>query len=117
MDPKHLEELIAVERGYWWHVAKRELVLEVLGRHFPPPARLVEGGIGGGAHPPCLPRRGSHASGSHPCARAGLRRLGLRPDARGRRALPEDGPRRRAYPRPRAALAGRARAGAGRGTA
>lgn len=50
MDPKHLEELIAVERGYWWHVAKRELILEILRRHFPPPARLVEGGIGGGAN-------------------------------------------------------------------
>jgi len=50
MDPKHLEELIAVERGYWWHVAKRELVLELLRQHFPPPARLVEGGVGGGAN-------------------------------------------------------------------
>ncbi|WP_422929548.1 class I SAM-dependent methyltransferase [Singulisphaera sp. PoT] len=50
MDPKHLEELIAVERGYWWHVAKRELVLELLRRYFPPSARLVEGGVGGGAN-------------------------------------------------------------------
>lgn len=50
MDPKHLEELIAVENGYWWHVAKRELVLQVLRRHFPAPARLIEGGIGGGAN-------------------------------------------------------------------
>lgn len=50
MDPKHLEELIAVERSYWWHVAKRELVIEILRKHFPPPARLVEGGIGGGAN-------------------------------------------------------------------
>src|SRR4051812_32003559 len=50
MDRKHLEELIEVERGYWWHVAKRELATEVLRRYFPPPARLVEGGVGGGAN-------------------------------------------------------------------
>jgi SAM-dependent methyltransferase len=50
MDRKHLEELVAVERGYWWHVAKRALVLDLLRRHFPPPARLVEGGVGGGAN-------------------------------------------------------------------
>lgn len=50
MDPKHLEALITVEREYWWHVAKRELIVEVLRRHFPAPARLVEGGIGGGAN-------------------------------------------------------------------
>jgi SAM-dependent methyltransferase len=50
MDPGHLEALIAVERGYWWHIAKRELVTEILRRHFPPPARLVEGGVGGGAN-------------------------------------------------------------------
>jgi SAM-dependent methyltransferase len=48
MDPKHLDELITVERGYWWHVAKRALVTELLRRHFPPPARLIEGGVGGG---------------------------------------------------------------------
>jgi SAM-dependent methyltransferase len=50
MVPKHLEELIRVEEGYWWHVAKRALVVELLGRYFPPPARLVEGGIGGGGN-------------------------------------------------------------------
>lgn len=50
MDPKHLEELIAVERAYWWHVAKRALVVDILRRHFPAPARLVEGGLGGGAN-------------------------------------------------------------------
>jgi len=50
MDPKHLEELIAVERSYWWHVAKRELATALLTRHFPPPGRLVEGGLGGGAN-------------------------------------------------------------------
>jgi SAM-dependent methyltransferase len=50
MLPKHLEELIRVEQGYWWHVAKRALVVELLRRYFPPPARLVEGGIGGGGN-------------------------------------------------------------------
>jgi SAM-dependent methyltransferase len=50
MDPKHLEELIAVERSYWWHVAKRELIVELLLKRFPPPAKLVEGGVGGGAN-------------------------------------------------------------------
>jgi SAM-dependent methyltransferase len=50
MHQEHLEELISVERNYWWHVAKRGLVTELLGRHFPPPGRLVEGGVGGGAN-------------------------------------------------------------------
>ncbi len=50
MDPGHLDELIAIERTYWWHVAKRELVLEVLRRECPPPGLLVEGGLGGGAN-------------------------------------------------------------------
>src|SRR5262245_24170330 len=50
LDAKHLDELIQVDRTYWWHVAKRELGLDLLRRHFPPPARLVEGGLGGGAN-------------------------------------------------------------------
>ena len=50
MDRRHLEELIAVERGYWWHVAKRELVLSLLKRYAAAPGRLIEGGIGGGAN-------------------------------------------------------------------
>jgi SAM-dependent methyltransferase len=50
MDPKHLEALIAVERTYWWHVAKRELVLDLLACHAPPPGILVEGGVGGGTN-------------------------------------------------------------------
>jgi hypothetical protein len=31
-----------VGRSYWWHVAKRALVTDLLRRHFPTPARLVE---------------------------------------------------------------------------
>lgn len=50
MDPKHLNELIAVERTYWWHLAKRELVCGQLVRHLPPPGRLVEGGVGAGGN-------------------------------------------------------------------
>ena len=50
MDQKHLDALIAGERSYWWHVSKRALVIELLRRHFPAPARLVEGGVGGGAN-------------------------------------------------------------------
>ncbi len=46
MDRHHLQELIDLEEGYWWHVAKRRLVVELLERYFPPPGRLVEGGIG-----------------------------------------------------------------------
>lgn len=50
MDPKHLDELIAVEGSYWWHVAKRELALELLRKHCPAPGRLIEGGVGGGGN-------------------------------------------------------------------
>lgn len=50
MDRRHLEELIAVERRYWWHVAKRELVLSLLKRYAAPPGLLIEGGIGGAAN-------------------------------------------------------------------
>jgi SAM-dependent methyltransferase len=63
MDRKHLDELIAVEREYWWHVAKRELVLDLLLRHAPPPARLIEGGIGGGANLLTFRALGYHVSG------------------------------------------------------
>jgi SAM-dependent methyltransferase len=39
-----------VEQGYWWHVAKRELITSLLLEHVPPPAHLVEGGIGAGGN-------------------------------------------------------------------
>jgi len=48
MDPSHLRELVELEDSYWWHVAKRQLVLQLLQKHCPPPGRLVEGGIGSG---------------------------------------------------------------------
>jgi hypothetical protein len=42
MDPSHLQHLIEIEQTYWWHVAKHELVQELLLRHYPPPSLLVE---------------------------------------------------------------------------
>lgn len=46
MDPEHLTDLIELEENYWWHVAKRKLVTEILTREFPAPGLLIEGGIG-----------------------------------------------------------------------
>ena len=46
MGADHLEELIALDDSYWWHVAKRELITRLLTRNFPPPGRVVEGGFG-----------------------------------------------------------------------
>lgn len=48
MDPSHLKELVSLEDSYWWHVAKRQLVMKLLQTHCPPPGRLAEGGIGSG---------------------------------------------------------------------
>lgn len=46
MQPQHLQELAELENSYWWHVAKRQLITEVLSKFAPPPGLLVEGGIG-----------------------------------------------------------------------
>ena len=46
MQPQHLQELAELENTYWWHVAKRQLITEVLSKYAPPPGLLVEGGIG-----------------------------------------------------------------------
>ncbi|MCA9019162.1 MAG: class I SAM-dependent methyltransferase [Planctomycetaceae bacterium] len=46
MDPGHLSELIELEECYWWHVAKRKLVIDILRREYPAPGILIEGGIG-----------------------------------------------------------------------
>ena len=45
MDPSHLQELVTLEDSYWWHVAKRQLVISLLEKYCPAPGRLVEGGI------------------------------------------------------------------------
>lgn len=50
MELQHLTELVDLEGTYWWHVAKRRLVMQILRTHFPPPGRLVEGGIGSGGN-------------------------------------------------------------------
>jgi SAM-dependent methyltransferase len=46
MNANHLRELIELEEGYWWHVAKRRLVVELLQRNFAPPGMVIEGGVG-----------------------------------------------------------------------
>jgi hypothetical protein len=63
MDPRHLADLIAKEDEYWWHVAKRALVTELLKRHVPPPGRLVEGGVGGGGNLMAFRRLGYAVAG------------------------------------------------------
>jgi SAM-dependent methyltransferase len=63
MDPNHLQELIDLEEGYWWHVAKRRLVVDLLHRYFPPPGLLVEGGVGSGRNLLEFQRLGYRVSG------------------------------------------------------
>ena len=46
----HLEELAHIEGTYWWHVAKRSLVINLLKRYCPPPGDLLEGGVGAGGN-------------------------------------------------------------------
>ena len=48
MNPGHLTQLVELEDSYWWHVAKRQLVMCLLEKFCSPPGRLVEGGIGSG---------------------------------------------------------------------
>ena len=42
---EHLEELKKIEHSYWWHVAERKAVTEILTKYFPAPAKLLEGGF------------------------------------------------------------------------
>ena len=46
MDAGHLRELVELEEHYWWHVAKRQLAVQCLQQHCPPPGMLLEGGVG-----------------------------------------------------------------------
>ncbi|WP_166823878.1 class I SAM-dependent methyltransferase [Thalassoroseus pseudoceratinae] len=48
MDQRHLQEMAHLEDTYWWHVAKRDLVVELLKKHAPTAGIVVEGGIGSG---------------------------------------------------------------------
>src|SRR5437016_8194 len=73
MDPRHLQELMAVEQHYWWHRAKRALVLDVLRRALAPPGRLVEGGVGAGGNLAAFARLGYQVSGLDIAPEAGLR--------------------------------------------
>ncbi len=63
MDKAHLNELISVEQTYWWHIAKRELFLELLKRECPPPACILEGGMGSGNNLLVLKQYGYKVSG------------------------------------------------------
>ena len=63
MDPNHLQELIDLEESYWWHVAKRRLVMSLLEQHVPLPARVVEGGIGSARNLVEFQRRGYQVAG------------------------------------------------------
>jgi len=80
MDPRHLRELIEWENRYWWHVAKRALVLEVLKRRLPPPGKLVEAGAGAGGNLLAFREAGYAVAGFdisaaalEPCRALGLR--------------------------------------------
>lgn len=63
MNSTHLQELIDLEEGYWWHVAKRALVSRLLKSHFPAPGRLVEGGIGSARNLLDFQQRGYQVTG------------------------------------------------------
>lgn len=50
MNITHLNELKELEEGYWWHVAKRRLLTDYLKSYFPPPAKILEVGVGAGGN-------------------------------------------------------------------
>ena len=63
MDPSHLTQLVELEDNYWWHVAKRKLVLRLLKKFADAPGRLVEGGIGSGRNLVEFAERGYDVTG------------------------------------------------------
>lgn len=63
MDPSHLTQLVELEDNYWWHIAKRKLVLRLLDRFACAPGRLVEGGIGSGRNLVEFEQRGYEVTG------------------------------------------------------
>jgi 2-polyprenyl-3-methyl-5-hydroxy-6-metoxy-1,4-benzoquinol methylase len=63
MDRTHLDELISIEQTYWWHMAKQELLLDLLKRECPPPAKILEGGVGSGNNLLTLKKLGYEVSG------------------------------------------------------
>ena len=63
MEIAHLEELASLENHYWWHVAKRRLVIGLLSSFSPPPGKLVEAGIGAGGNLQVFEKLGYEVSG------------------------------------------------------
>lgn len=63
MEKSHLQELIDLEDNYWWHIAKRKLATSLLKEHFPPPGRVVEGGVGSARNLVEFQRLGYQVSG------------------------------------------------------
>ena len=63
MDPRHLDNLAAIEATYWWSTAKRALVSALLRRHLPPPGLLIEGGVGAGTNLLCFRELGYAVQG------------------------------------------------------
>ena len=63
MDAAHLRELIELEDSYWWHQAKRQLLLTLIRQHFPKPMRVLEGGIGSSRNLIELGQRGYQVTG------------------------------------------------------
>ena len=63
METAHLQELISLDSTYWWHVAKRALVCDLLERFLPAPGRAVEGGIGAGGNLAAFAARGYQVTG------------------------------------------------------
>ena len=63
MDKRHFDELIQLENTYWWHVAKRQLAVDLLQTYFPPPGRLVEAGIGSARNLLAFQELGYHVTG------------------------------------------------------
>ncbi len=50
MSLEHLEELYRIEEEYWWHLSKRRIVTDLLEKYVPPPAVLLEVGVGAGGN-------------------------------------------------------------------
>jgi tRNA G46 methylase TrmB len=49
MDPKNFDELSELECGYFWFVARNELIVGLANKYFPKARRFLEIGCGNGA--------------------------------------------------------------------
>jgi SAM-dependent methyltransferase len=63
MDPAHLQELARLEEVYWWHVAKRQLAMDLVSLHAAPDDLIVEGGVGAAANLKHLQSQGFRVHG------------------------------------------------------